>query len=138
MKTCITCKTAETKSGLCCPTCGSVINIMVIIKKHWDPDELEKLRDTLREDPVLAAHTNAKNRGASVMAKLLWFIIEGARPLKLHPDTFRSKVCDAINDEISGAKSIVKYDREHGENAWMKGVANAMEGWVGQITINKA
>lgn len=138
MKTCITCENHETKSGLCCPTCSATLNVMVVIKRHWDPDELTKLRDTLREEPVLTAHTQAKNRGASVMAKLLWFIIEAARPLKLHPDTFRSKVCDAINDEISGAKKIRDYDDKHGENAWMKGVANAMEGWVGQITINKA
>jgi hypothetical protein len=111
---------------------------MVVIKKHWDLDELTKLRDTLRDEPVLSAHTQAKNRGASVMAKLLWFIIELARPLKIHPDIFRSKVCDAINDEIASAKQIQQYDEKHGENAWMKGVATAMQGWVVQIKINKA
>jgi len=89
MSTCITCKTTETKTGICCPTCGSILNVMVVIKKHWDLDELTKLRDTLRDEPVITAHTQAKNRGASVMAKLLWFIIELARPLKIHPDAFR-------------------------------------------------
>ena len=138
MNTCITCNSAETKTGICCPTCGSVLNVMVVIKKHWDLDELTKLRDTLRDEPVLTAYTQAKNRGASVMAKLLWFIIELARPLKIHPDVFRSKVCDAINDEIASAKQIQQYDAKNGENAWMKGVATAMQGWVAQIKINKA
>jgi len=138
MKTCINCENHETNNGLCCPTCNATLNVMTVIKRHWEPGELFKLRDTLREEPVLEAHAAAKNRGASVMAKLLWFIIEGARPLKIHPDVFRSKVCDAINAEMASADAIRKYEDKNGEGSWLQGVAKALESWVGAITINIA
>ena len=138
MKTCINCDNHDATAGVCCPECAAVLNVMVIIKRHWEPGELSKLRDTLRDECPKQAHQAAKNRGASVMAKLLWHVIELSRSIKIHPNVFRSKVCDAINAEIAAAESIRKYDEKHGDNAWMKGVAKALDSWVGQITINKA
>jgi hypothetical protein len=68
----------------------------------------------------------------------LWFIIESARPLKMHPDVFRSKVCDAINAEMASDDAIRKYEDKNGEGSWLRGVSQALESWVGAITINKA
>lgn len=138
MKTCITCENHEATAGICCPECAAIHNVMTIIKRHWEPGELSKLRDTLRDESPKEAYEAAKARKASVMAKLLWHVIELAHPLKMHPNVFRSKVCGAINEEISAAESIRKYDEKNGENAWMQGVSKALDSWVGQITINKA
>jgi len=138
MKTCITCENHDATAGICCPTCAAVLNVMVVVKRHWEPGELAKLRDTLRESDVSDAHQSAKNRGATVMAKLLWFIVELARGAKLHPNVLRSRVCDAISDELAGMKEIKDWDDKRGEGAWMKAVANALQEWVGQIQINKA
>lgn len=138
MKPCLNCSHGETKQGLCCPSCNAVLGVMVVIKKHWEPGELAKLRDTLRESSVTDAHQSAKNRGATIMAKLLWFVIELARGAKLHPDVLRSRVCDAISEELASIETIRKWDEKRGEGAWMKAVANALEEWVGQININPA
>ena len=138
MNACLNCSHGETKQGLCCPSCNAVLNVMVIIKKHWEPGELFKLRDTLRESDVSDAHQSAKNRGATVMAKLLWFMIELGRGAKLHPNVLRSRVCDAISEEMASIEEIRKWDEKRGEGAWMKAVANALQEWVGQIQINKA
>ena len=138
MKNCTNCENHPSTNGICCPVCAGVLNVMVVIKNNWTPDELPKLRDTLREGNVAESHQDAKNRGATILAKLLWFIIESGRAVKMHPNNFRSKVCDGINAEISGMDAIRKHEDKAGAGSYDRMVADVLHSWVAQIEIRKA
>lgn len=136
MKNCIRCKHAEIKFGICCPRCNAVLNVMALVTRHWEVHELEDLRDTLRDGNTKTMFDEAKNRGASVMAKLLWHIRAGAKGIHMDPEVLKSKVCDALNEEVAGQQAIVKHDSEHGEGTYMaraaKWLAEVVSGLLGR------
>lgn len=132
MKPCIVCTRETELRGIACPPCDAVLLVFSLVERHWLPAEMEQLRDSLREDSTTGLAIKARERGATLMVKLLWHIQALAVPAGLQPDDLKRRVCDALTKRATAQKNIEKFEREKGPDSYrlmvVQWVANELSG----------